>query len=183
MNEKQQPTVKTDRLILRPYTLEDALELQGLIGDFAIANTTARVPHPYEDGMAEEYISRRQKSYESGKSIHFAIVNKEKAIFMGGIALTIDKEHEKAEIGYWVGKPYWNQGYCTEAARTVMKYGFEVLGLNRISSKHFTRNPASGRVMQKIGMKHEGTLNQDFKKWGKFESHECYGILRSEYEK
>jgi RimJ/RimL family protein N-acetyltransferase len=84
---------------------------------------------------------------------------------MGTISLSaISNEHQKAEIGYWLGTPYLHQGYCTEAAATVLKYGFEVLGLNRIYSTHMTRNPRSGKVMQKIGMKHEGHLRQDWYK-------------------
>ena len=97
----ERPTIKTERLILGPYTLDDAPELQRLIGDRDIASTTLNIPHPYEDGMAEE----------------------------------------------WIGKPYWNQGYCTEAARAVLKYGFAVLGLNRVHASYMTRNPASGRVI------------------------------------
>ena len=93
----------------------------------------------------------------------------------------IDKQNNSAELGYWIGKPYWNSGYATEASRAVLKYGFEVLGLNRIHASHFRRNPASGRIMEKIGMKYEGCLRQHFKKWGKFEDLETYGILRSEY--
>ena len=77
--------------------------------------------------------------------------------------------------------PYWNNGYGTEAVQAVLKYGFEVLGLNRIHAKHFKRNPASGRILQKIGMKYEGCQRQHFKKWDNFEDIELYGILRSEY--
>jgi len=181
MDEKQLLTIKTERLILRSYTLDDAQELQKLIGDYAIADTTARIPHPYTDSMAEEFISRHLKSFEKDRGIHFAITHQEQGLFMGGISLKIEKEHERGELGYWIGKPYWNHGYCTEAAKAVVKCGFEMLGLNRISSKHFTRNPPSGRVMRKIGMKHEGTLVQHFKKWEQFENQECYGLLRSEY--
>ena len=79
------------------------------------------------------------------------------------------------------GRLYWEQGYCTEAAEAVLRYGFEVLGLNRIESRHFKRNPASGRVMQKIDMKHEGLLRQAYKKWGKYEDWEIYAILKDEY--
>ena len=173
--------IETERLILRPHTLDDAKELQRLIGDRDIASTTLNIPHPYEDGMAEEWISRRQETFERGVSVQFAITHREQGGFMGGIGLMIDREHERAEVGYWIGKPYWNQGYCTEAARAILKYGFEVLGLNRIHATPMTRNPASGRVLQKIGMKHEGCLRQHVKKWDKFEDMETYGILRSEY--
>jgi ribosomal-protein-alanine N-acetyltransferase len=177
----ERSTIETERLILRPFSLDDAQELQRLINDRDIAATTLNIPHPYEDGMAEEWIGRHQERFDKGEGVNFAITHREEGFFIGGIGLGINKEHENAELGYWVGKPYWNNGYCTEAASAVVKYGFEVLGLNRIHATHMTRNPASGRVMQKTGMKHEGSLRQHMKKWGKFEDIESYGILRSEY--
>jgi RimJ/RimL family protein N-acetyltransferase len=150
---------------LRPYLLTDAKELQRLIGDHAVADTMLSVPHPYTDGMAEWWISKQSGEFEAGKSVRFAITDRTQGFFMGTISLSaISNEHQKAEIGYWLGTPYLHQGYCTEAAATVLKYGFEVLGLNRIYSTHMTRNPRSGKVMQKIGMKHEGHLRQDWYK-------------------
>ena len=177
----ERPTIETERLILRPFTVDDAQELQRLIGDKDIASTTLNIPHPYEDGMAEEWIGRNQERFDKGEGVNFAIVHREEGFFIGGIGLGINKEHESAELGYWVGKPYWNNGYCTEAAQAVVRYGFEALGLNRIHAAHMRRNPASGKVMQKTGMKHEGCLRQHIKKWGKFEDIESYGILRGEY--
>ncbi len=180
---REPSTLYTERLILRPYTLADAKELQRLIGDRDIASTTLNIPHPYEDGMAEAWISSRQEKFQKGESFDFAITYQEQGFFIGGISIgEFTKEYETGEIGYWIGKPYWNNGYCTEAAHALLIYGFEVLGLNRIHARHFSRNPASGRVMQKIGMKHEGHLRQAIKKWGKFEDMEIYSILRSDYE-
>ena len=181
MNER--PTLTTERLILRPYTLDDAPELQRLFGERDVAATMANIPYPYEDGMAEEWIGTHQESFEKGEAIEFAITHRQEGFLIGGIGLRIDKHSELAEIGYWIGKPYWRKGYGTEAAHAVLKYGFEVLGLNRINGRYFKRNPASGSIMQKIGMKHEGCQRQAFKKWGKFEDFELYGILRSEYER
>ena len=89
-------------------------------------------------------------------------------------------EEKMAEIGYWIGKPYWSQGYCTEAAREVVRYGFEVLNLNRIQARHMTKNPASGRVMEKVGMKYEGRLRQSLLRWDQFEDVAIYSILRDE---
>ena len=86
------------------------------------------------------------------------------------------------EIGYWVGVPYWNHGYCTDAARAVLQYGFEVLALQRVFSHHLTRNPASGRVMRKLGMTHEGHHRRHVKKWDVFEDIDGYAILKSEWE-
>jgi RimJ/RimL family protein N-acetyltransferase len=178
----EHPVLETERLILRPFTLADAPAVQRLVGDRDIASTTLSIPHPYENGMAEEWIGTQEQKFELGESVGFAIVHGKESNLIGAIDLwAINRQHEKAEIGYWIGRPYWNQGYCTEAARAVLRYGFEILGLNRIYATHFTRNPASGRVMQKIGMKHEGHLRQYAKKWDNYEDFELYAILNSEY--
>ena len=81
---------------------------------------------------------------------------------------------------YWIAKQYWGNGYGTEAAGVVVKFGFEAMKLNRIHATHFSNNPASGRIMQKIGMKYEGCSRQHIVKWGELLDWECYGILRSE---
>jgi RimJ/RimL family protein N-acetyltransferase len=92
------------------------------------------------------------------------------------------EEHKRAELGYWIGVPYWNHGYASEAARRVVNWGFQYLGLNRIYAQHFADNPASGRVMQKIGMQYEGTLRQPFIRLGEARDSVCYGILKDEWE-
>ncbi len=86
-------------------------------------------------------------------------------------------------MGYWIGKPYWNKGFGSEAAKAMLKYGFEKLGLHRINAHHFKRNQASGRILQKIGMSYEGCLRHHIKKWDKYEDIECYGIIDEEYFK
>jgi RimJ/RimL family protein N-acetyltransferase len=179
---KEQPTLTTERLILRPYSLSDAKELQRLIGDRDVSDTLLLVPYPYLDGMAEEWIDKQSSEYQEGKSVQFAITDRNKRFLMGTIGLNnIIQEYQRAELGYWIGKPYWGKGYCTEAASSVLRWGFEVLGLNRISATHMTSNPRSGRVMEKIGMKHEGHMRQYGKKWDKYEDGEMWAILRGDY--
>jgi len=178
---KERPTLGTTRLILRPFTVADAPDVQRLAGDREIASTTLHVPHPYEDGMAEQWIGTHQEQYERGELVNFAIVRRADHALMGAMSLRINPQHAHAELGYWLGTPYWNAGCCTEAAQAVVVYGFEVLGLHRIHASHMTRNPASGRVMQKIGMRYEGCLRQHVNKWEVFEDLAVYGILKSEY--
>jgi RimJ/RimL family protein N-acetyltransferase len=161
--------------------LDDAPMVQKLAGDRDIASTTLNIPHPYEDGMAEEWIGTHQEKFEKGELVNFAVVLRGDNQLVGAMGLVINKRHECAELGYWVGKPYWNKGYCTEAAQAVLEYGFNELNLNRIFAHHVKRNQASGRVMQKIGMMHEGCLRQHVKKWDVFEDLEAYAILRSEF--
>ena len=173
--------LNTTRLILRPFTLGDAPTVQQLAGDREIALNTLPIPHPYEDGVAEEWINTHEEQFAAGKIANFEIVLRSSSELIGSIGLTIDQEHEKAELGYWIGKPYWGHGYCTEAGKAVIEYGFNGLKLNRIDAQYLSRNPASGRVMEKTGMKYEGYLRQYIKKWGKFEDSKIYSILKDEY--
>lgn len=175
---RSQPILETKRLILRPFALTDAPDVQCLAGDRAIADTTLNMPHPYEDGMAEAWIGSHQAIFDDGKGVHFAITLRSDGALVGAISLMGMVKGHQAEMGYWIGKPYWNQGYCTEAGRAVVSYAFSELGLARVHAGHLTRNPASGRVMQKIGMQHEGCRRQHVQKWGKFEDLDLYGILR-----
>ncbi len=177
----QIPTLVTDRLILRPFTLDDAPAVKELAGEWEIAETTANIPHPYEEGMAEEWISTHQEAFDKEEAVTFAITLKPDGVLIGAIGIHINKTNRLAEMGYWIGKPYWNQGHCTEATKEVLRYVFEALGLNRAQARHMTKNPASGRVMHKVGMKYEGTLRQSVFRWGKFEDAAIYSILRDEY--
>jgi len=176
-----QPILETERLILRPFSMKDAPEVQRLAGERDIAANTRDIPHPYKDGVAEAWISSHRDKFQHGEVI-FAITLRDGQL-IGSIGLVVDRQSELAELGFWIGKPYWNSGYCTEAALAMLRYGFTELGLNRIHSFHLSRNPASGRVMQKLGMTREGIFRQSLKKWGVFEDTELYAILRSEFER
>ena len=179
---KKRPSVETEWLVLRPFELSDAPRVKLLAGDRDIAAMTLNVPHPYEDGMAEKWIGSHQERFEKGEEAIFAITLKAGSELIGAIGLILTLNHEKAELGYWIGKPYWGHGYCTEAARAALRYAFTEGGLNRVHAYHFRHNLASGRVMQKLGMKYEGRLRQHVKKWGQFVDNELYSILRSEFD-
>ena len=178
--EQPYPTLQTERLILRGFTLDDAPRVQQLAGDRAIAATTAFIPHPYPDGEAERWICTHREELEKGRSVDFAITLRDREELVGACGLVIRKIHRRAEIGYWIGKPYWGNGYATEAVRAVIGYGFS-RGLNRIFAECYHINPASGRVLQKAGMRHEGTKRQHMMKWGELMDCEVYGILASEW--
>ena len=179
--DKQQ-TLQTERLRLRPFSLDDASVVQKLAGDKKIAQTTLLIPHPYKNSDAIELINTHEPLFKKGTSITYAIVNKETDKLIGAIGLTLSNLYDHAEMGYWIGVPYWGKGYCTEAARGIIKYGFETLKLNRIHAHYFTKNPASGKVMEKIGMLYEGCCRQHVKRWGEYHDIKLYGILRSDYE-
>lgn len=176
-----QPELTTERFLLRPLTPDDARDVQRYAGAREIADVTLTVPHPYEDGMAEEWIAGHPAAFRRGEAATFGIVPSGEKRIVGVIGLTLTAEHRRGELGYWIGRPFWGKGYCTEAAGAVLEYGFGDLGLNRIAAYHLARNPASGRVMQKIGMTREGYLRSHVRKWDRFEDVVFYGIIRNDF--
>ena len=175
------PRLETARLRLRGFRPDDAETVEALAGNIAIARTTLNIPHPYEPGMALGWISTHQDEFQNGTGVVFAITDKHRHTLMGAIGLVIVRPHARAELGYWIGEPYWGNGYCTEAALEMLSFGFETLKLHRITASHFVSNPASGRVMQKIGMRQEGLRPQHYIKWDEFIDAAQYGILRSDW--
>jgi RimJ/RimL family protein N-acetyltransferase len=175
------PTLYTERLILRAFDASDAPAVQRLAGDRLIAATTMNIPHPYDLAMAQEWIATHEDDWIQGRAAHFAIASRADGGLVGAVGLRLKTEHSTAELGYWIGKPYWGVGYATEAATAAVAFGFNDLRLNRIHAHHFGGNPASGRVLQKIGMQHEGCLRQHVRKWGAFEDVEEYGVIASEW--
>jgi ribosomal-protein-alanine N-acetyltransferase len=175
------PSLETKRLILRPFDPGHAPEVQRLVSDRAIAEMTVNIPHLYKDGMAEEWISWHKNEFISGHGVTFAIVSRKESCLIGAIALRKISKGGQATLGYWIGKPYWNRGFCTEAGRAVLEYAFTELGVLRIEASHLRRNPASGRVMRKLGMRREGTERRFIEKWARNEDFELYALSKSEW--
>src|SRR5579864_3400293 len=139
------PTLATERLILRPFTPEDAPVVQVLAGAAEVAETTLNMPHPYPDGAASAWIATHAAAAADGVALTWAMVRAADATLIGAIGLVITWRHARGELGYWLGVPYWSQGYTTEAVCRVTAYGFSDLGLNRVDGHCFPRNPASAR--------------------------------------
>jgi ribosomal-protein-alanine N-acetyltransferase len=170
--------IETPRLQLRPLRESDIPELLPLLGAREVAATTLRIPHPFEEKHAREFLNSVAKENE----LRLAIRLRREGRLCGGVGLHPDQPHQRGELGYWIGVPFWGNGYATEAAAAVVRYGFENFGLNRIFAHHFKHNPASGKVLQKLGMKYEGCLRQHVLKWGQFVDLELYSILCKEWK-
>lgn len=173
-------TLGTERLILRSLRSEDAHAVWDLARDRAIADTTATVPHPYERAMADAFIAMRTAPGADDEIVVWALERRTDGRFIGVISLAFEPEIVSAELGYWVGGPFWNQGYTTEAGHAILAHGFGTFGLASIISNHLARNPASHRVMEKLGMRMEGVLRRRFRKWGVLEDICHHSILREE---
>uniref|UniRef100_A0A7S2XTP7 N-acetyltransferase domain-containing protein n=1 Tax=Attheya septentrionalis TaxID=420275 RepID=A0A7S2XTP7_9STRA len=178
--------LETKRLLLRTFqTSLDSNVIHDLLQERDIAYNTQMIPFPYEKGMAEDFIHNAHKEAGEGKGLHLAVILKSETNLLIGVVSLIkiekNNEHQRANLGYWIGKPYWGLGYGTEAASEIIRFGFMDLHLDYIRSNHFARNPASGRIMQKNGMKHETQLKKKIEKWGVWEDVEEYGLLRKDF--
>src|SRR4051794_18615671 len=186
----------TPRLCLRAFALSDVPRIEELAGDKRVSQMTATMQHPYPEGAAEKWMGLHERDAQEGRQFTWAITlagtrtpGREQAIdetghLIGcmGIGQHGDVAHGRGMLGYWIGVPYWNKGFATEAARAVLRYAFGRALYHKILADHFAINPASGRVMQKLGMTCEGTLRQHFNKWGEFLDVVYYGILAEEWD-
>ncbi|NUM88103.1 MAG: GNAT family N-acetyltransferase [Bdellovibrionales bacterium] len=155
-------TIPTQRLVLREFSLADAPEVQRLAGDWRVAKTTLAIPHPYPDGAAESWISTHRQRLEEERAVILAVTLGGALIGCVGVEKYGDGSG-RAELGYWVGVPWWGKGYCTEAVAAVVHELPNILpGVREVVAHYMLENPASGRVMEKVGMKKADAARTDF---------------------
>ncbi|MBB4806742.1 RimJ/RimL family protein N-acetyltransferase [Chryseobacterium defluvii] len=174
---KEFPLIETERLILSQLKEDDIPFVVEYLQEKAFSELTSNIPYPYTKDDAEFWLRISQEAFEKRSGYTFAIRNKEGNI-IGAIGLH-DRGDDKAELGYWMGKPFWNNGYVTEAANAIVNFGFKVLNFNKIYATHFLHNPSSGRIMQKIGMEKEAILKQHIKKNEEYFDVPLYSIFRN----
>jgi len=175
------PTLSTSRLILRPFRPDDAGPVTDFLQTPEIAANTARIPHPYHLHMAEEWIGGHERDFTDQREVTFAITSVATEELIGAVGLVLDLPNRSAELGYWLGKPWWSRGYATEAARRALDWGFDALDLNRIHAGYMAHNPASGQVLTKLGMQHEGLRREHFIRKGGPVDLVVMGMLRAEW--
>jgi RimJ/RimL family protein N-acetyltransferase len=142
--------LKTERLRLRALCPSDAPRLQELCGNLKVARMLASIPHPYPDGLAEEWIAGRPAARESGSDYSFAIEYKADLIGVIGVERRASGNHV---LGFWLGEPWWGQGLGSEAAMRIVRFAIEDLKLDELVAGHFIDNPASGRILEKCGFR------------------------------
>lgn len=177
------PTLDTPRLRLRALTADDVPSIHRLADNSEVAAGLSDLPHPYPREAAVGLVQGMARGASTGSALALGIELKQPVLedtILGIVFLISEQSHQRAELIYWLGRPYWGNGYATEAVRAVLRFGFETLGLNRVHATCFTRNPASARVMQKAGMTFEGVMRQHLVKGGEPLDLASYGILRSD---
>jgi ribosomal-protein-alanine N-acetyltransferase len=143
------PNLETERLLLRPPNSGDAPAIAEALGNFAVARNLAAVPHPFSLLDAEAFVAERVAVQAKGEAFTFALVRKDRPRTMG--CCTLNLADSTYKLGYWLGRPFWHQGYASEAARKVLSFAFHDLKVDRVFAGWFADNPASGRVLEKLG--------------------------------
>lgn len=147
--------IRTQRLALRPPKPSDAARVSRLAGEFDVACMTGMIPYPYEEGEARAWLERAGGGDEG---VVFAIERDGTLIGCTGY-MTFDADH--AELGYWIGKPYWGAGYATEAVRALVAHAFDAHRFAYLRAGHFADNPGSQRVLGKLGFSRDGEEMRD----------------------
>jgi ribosomal-protein-alanine N-acetyltransferase len=174
------PTLRTERLVLRAVVPGDLERVEQLLSDREVAEGTLTIPHPYPKGGSQEWFAMQGPKWSDGRMATWAMARAADDLITGVMSLRIVVPHKRAEAGYWVARDAWGGGFATEALRAVLQWGFDTLGLHRIEAHHFSTNPASGRVMQKAGMTHEGHVRGAVHRHGVPRDLELYGMLASD---
>lgn len=146
------PEINTSRLKLRKLTPDDIPSLVKYAGNKKISDEVLNIPYPYQEFDAIFRISYVVQGFKNKTHYAFAITLKETNELIGEISLHLDDERRNAELGYWIGEPFWNQGIATEASIAVIKFGFEIPGLQKIYASCHMENKASVKVLLKNGM-------------------------------
>ncbi len=159
------------------FETSDAKDVQTLCNNINIYKTTLNLPYPYSLDDALGWIKNHKKSFDEDRSYTWAITDQVSKTLYGAITLSNNRVFNHGEIAYFIGEEYWGKGYGTEAAKAIVDFGFKEKDLHKVFARFFKSNPASGRIMQKIGMVQEGILKDHVKKDGEYVDLIYYGII------
>jgi len=176
------PRLETERLILRPFCLYDAKSyLRLAIADEVLYGTD--MPHDLSEDAVKEWIISHPELWQQRWELFLLATDKKTRETIGAVSLFTYSQHKMADLGFWIAHDKWGQGYATEVCKEVLKYAFEQMKLNRLQANHMVRNPASGRVLEKLGFKYEGLHKEAYVKDGEFVDLKFYSLLSSDYFK
>jgi len=146
--------IETARLLLRAPGRRDVDAIARLANDHGVASMTARMPFPYGTQDAEAFVEAQRACRRNGSELVLAIIDKDDNGLLGCVGLDFCHSGAVAEIGYWVGRPFWGMGYATEAARALIDHAFETTLIEAVSGACRVINDASRRVMEKCGLRY-----------------------------
>ena len=171
----------TDRLVLRPLEKDDQCALMLAAGSRSVSDTMVSIPHPLTFELAERWIDREQFALLAGTSVALTVREWQRSSILGMVTVrSIDLVHSRAELSFWLTEDARGKGYAVEACGILVRHAHTALHLNRIEAYHMVRNPASGRVLARLGFRCEGTLRARVVKHGVPEDVHVWARLRDD---
>jgi RimJ/RimL family protein N-acetyltransferase len=152
-------TLETPRLLLRAPAHEDTGAIASQIGDWDVVRNLSRAPYPYTEDHARDFVVRQEDGRARGSDFAFAVTRKADGALIGMCGVHL--RESGFELGYWFGRDHWGRGYATEAASAVLAFAFRNLRAETVEAGWFHDNPASGRVLEKLGFRADGTAERD----------------------
>lgn len=178
------PELATARLVLRELRPSDAAAVAAGAGDRRVAAFLIQVPSPYPISLARRWVAHRIEWWDQGRGVTLAVTLRDAPdVLLGTVSLRRYVRDRRAELGYWLAQPAWGHGFATEAAGAMVDFGFSGLGLARVYAQVLADNRASLRVLDKLGMVHEGVKRQHIHKGRRLHDVMLYGLLRDEWSR
>jgi RimJ/RimL family protein N-acetyltransferase len=172
--------VVSEQVHLSEFQASDKNALVSHLNDRDIYDRTLRIPFPYTDADAEEWLALVAKiTQQQGRPVHFALRSTDDSLIGGcGFDGFQVGESHRAEVGYWLARPYWGRGIMTAVVQRLCRHAFDEFGLVKITAHVFSHNPASARVLAKCGFEEEGFLRKHFLKDSQFVDARLFALLK-----
>ncbi|MBI4185372.1 MAG: GNAT family N-acetyltransferase [Proteobacteria bacterium] len=174
------PPLTTERLVVRRLEDADAATVHRLINDWEVAGKLSRVPFPFPPKDVAAWIRATHAALAKGREFALGVALRAEGDLVGVVGLIVDETRTRADLGYWIGRAYWNRGYATESVRRLVEFAFVNLGLERLWAVTLVENDASARVLRKLGFRHEGLFKHDFPARGEVKTVNRYALTRTE---
>lgn len=176
------PQLNSKRLLLKGTDISDVPSMVTHLNNQKISSQLLNIPFPYTEADAIKRLEFINNGFKNQERFVFSIHFKEKNGLIGQMGLHLDKENDRAEIGYWVAEDYWGRGIASEALHCILKFGFDELKLHKIYATHYPDNPSSGKVLLKNQMIRECELKDHYKINGEYKSVIQYRLTKEEYQ-
>lgn len=170
-------TIETERLLLRRFVQSDSEKVAEICNTDEVWKGTLALPHPYTTEMASNWISKHDDNFNNNYFYDYAVTDKNNNNLYGCMGIGINQSQNMGKIGYWIDPKMWNNGIATEAAQAIIQFAFEIKNIRKVNARYFSYNKASGRVMEKAGMKKEGLQEKHIQKNGKYVDLVLYGLI------
>jgi len=176
------PVLESERLKLRAFEDRDVARLVHTCAPKNVAQNTRTLPHPFTEKDARDFLERCAREYAEGKFICWAACRKPDGLLVAHVGMRTNRAHNNAELGYIVAPDEQGKGYATESALAAIRWAFGPAGLHRVEAGWYPHNPASGRVLEKLGFTREGMVREAALRFGQYYDCIIMGMLKREFE-